>query len=142
MEWGDFVYFFGFPLNYKMISKGIISSPLFDKDGGFLIDGVVNRGLSGGIVLAIRDGVPNFELVGIIQWMPEETYSILTPPKSLMNYNKLIPYHGEEFVDQLKLYKYGITKVIPIDVIIDFIKKNQNYLIDKGYDLKNFFSRN
>ena len=24
-------------------------------------------------VLAIRDGVPNFELVGIIQWMPEES---------------------------------------------------------------------
>ncbi len=142
LDWGNFVYFFGFPLNYKMISKGIVSSPSYDKDGSFLIDGVVNRGFSGGIVLAIRDGVPNFELVGIIQWMPEETFSVLAPPKSLTNYNKLIPYHGTEYVDQLKLYKYGITKVIPIEVIKNFFKKNQNYLIEKGYNLKNFFSQN
>ena len=139
LDWGNFVYFLGYPLNYKMISKGIVSSPSYDKDGSFLIDGVVNRGFSGGIVLAIRDGVPNFELVGIIQWMPEETYSVLTPPKSLTNYNKLIPYHGNKYVDHLKLYKYGITKVIPINIIEDFIKKNERYLIDKGYDLKNFF---
>jgi hypothetical protein len=139
LEWGSFVYFFGFPLNYEMISKGIVSSPLLDKNGSFLIDGVVNRGFSGGIVLAIRDGVPNFELVGIVQWMPEETEPILTPPKSLINYDDLIPYKGDMFIDELKLYKYGITKVIPIEVIKDFIKKNKDYLIDKGYDLKQFF---
>jgi hypothetical protein len=141
LEWGNFVYFLGYPLNYKMISKGIVSSPSYDKEGSFLIDGVVNRGYSGGIVLAIRDGVPHFELVGIIQWMPEETYPVLTPPKSLTNYNELIPYHGDEYVDQLKLYKYGITKVIPINIIKDFIKKNENYLMEKGYNLKNFFSQ-
>ncbi len=139
LDWGNFVYFFGYPLNYKMISKGIVSSPSYDKDGGFLIDGVVNRGFSGGIVLAVRDGVPNFELIGIIQWMPEETFSVLTPPKSLINYNKLIPYNGSEYVDQLRLYKYGITKVIPVNVIENFIRKNENFLIQKGYDLKNFF---
>ena len=140
LEWGNFVYFFGYPLNYKMISKGIVSSPSYDNDGSFLIDGVVNRGFSGGIVLAVRDGVPNFELIGIIQWMPEETFSVLTPPKSLSNYNKLIPYHGKEYVDQLRLYKYGITKVIPVNVIENFIRKNEGYLMQKGYDLKNFFT--
>jgi Trypsin-like peptidase domain len=139
LQWGDFVYFLGYPLNYKMISKAIVSSPSYDKDGSFLIDGVVNRGFSGGIVLAVRDGVPNFELVGIIQWMPEETISVLTPRKSLNNYNELIPYQGNEYIEQLKLYNYGITKVIPIDVITKFINKNKNYLIDKGYELKNFF---
>ena len=142
LEWGDFVYFLGYPLNYKMISRGIVSSPLLDKEGSFLIDGVANRGFSGGIVLAIRDGVPNFELVGIIQWIPEETYSILTPPNSLTNYNELIPYHGNEYVDQLKLYKYGITKVIPINAIKNFIMKNQSYLSDEGYNLRNFFQKN
>lgn len=141
LDWGDFVYFLGYPLNYKMISKGIVSNPSYDKDGSFLIDGVVNRGFSGGIVLAIRDGVPNFELVGIIQWMPEETYSVLTPPKSLANYNKLIPYHGDQFVDQLKLYKYGITKVIPINLIKNYFLKNEKFLIEKGYILKNLQSQ-
>ena len=141
LEWGSFVYFFGFPLNYKMISKGIVSNPSFNKDGSFLIDGVVNRGFSGGIVLAIRDGIPNFELVGIIQWMPEETVSILSPPKTLKNYNELIPYNGNEYINQIKLYNYGITKVIPIEVIKDFIKKNQNYLSSRGYELTNFFKQ-
>jgi hypothetical protein len=139
LEWGSFVYFFGFPLNYKMISKGIVSNPSIDKKGDFLIDGVVNRGFSGGVVLAIRDGVPNFELVGIIQWMPEETVSILTPPKSLKDYNELIPYSGDEFVDQLKQYKYGITRVISIEVIKDFIRKNKDYLSENGYHLENFY---
>jgi Trypsin-like peptidase domain len=139
LEWGSFVYFFGFPLNYKMISKAIVSSPSFDKNGGFLIDGVVNRGYSGGIVLAVRDGVPNFELVGIVQWMPEESVSVLTPLKSLNEYNELVPYNSDIYVDQLKLYKYGITKVIPIEVIKNYIVKNKKYLMDKGYYLKNFF---
>jgi Trypsin-like peptidase domain len=139
LEWGSFVYFFGFPLNYKMISKAIVSNPSFDKNGGFLIDGVVNRGYSGGIVLAVRDGVPNFELVGIIQWMPEENVPVLTPSKSLADYNELVPYKGDEFVNQLKFYKYGITKVIPIEVIKNYILKNKKYLMDRGYYLKNFF---
>ncbi len=139
LEWGSFVYFMGFPINFKMISKAIVSSPSLDKEGSFLIDGVVNRGFSGGVVLAVRDGVPNFELVGIVQSMPEETTQILTPPKSLSNYDELIPYSGSEYVTNLKQYNYGITKVIPIEVIKNFIKKNENYLIEKGYVLKNFF---
>ena len=135
LEWGSFVYVFGYPLNYKMISDAIVSSPNYDRNGSFFIDAVVNRGYSGGIVLAVRDGVPNFELVGMIEWVPEESDNLLTPaplPESL-KYNPLVPYSGELYVKQEKILKYGIAKVISIETIIDFLKKNKDYFLQKGY---------
>lgn len=135
LEWGSFVYVFGFPLNYKMISSAIVSSPNYDKNGSFFIDAVVNRGYSGGIVLAVRDGVPNFELVGIIEWVPEESDNVLTPaplPETL-KYNPLVPYNGEQYVKQEKVLKYGIAKVISIETIIDFLEKNKDYFLSEGY---------
>jgi len=63
LEWGSFVYLMGFPVGHKMITKGIVSSPRMDRNTAFMIDAPFNRGSSGGIVLAIRDGIPNFELV-------------------------------------------------------------------------------
>ena len=79
LDWGSFVYIFGYPINYQMVTKAIVSNPNRDEYGSFLVDAVVNNGMSGGIVLAIRDGVPNFEMVGMIQWVPEEEENILVP---------------------------------------------------------------
>ena len=45
----------------------------------FLVDAVFNRGYSGGIVLAIRDGVPNFELVGLVKSVPAEYEYVMKP---------------------------------------------------------------
>lgn len=139
LEWGTFVYVFGYPLSYKMISRAIVSNPDYDDRGSFLIDAVVNRGFSGGIVLAVRDGVPNFELVGMVQWMPEETNYVLTPKNSVSGYSPIIPYSDEEYVAQQKSYIYGITKVIPIDLIKKFINDNKDILSKKHYYLKSFF---
>ncbi len=138
LEWGSFVYIFGYPLNYKMISQAIVSSPNMDKSGDFLVNAVVNRGYSGGIVLAVRDGVPNFELVGIIQWIPEEPETILKPAtlKENLKYNPLVPYKGETFVKEYKVLKYGITKIISAESILDFIQRNKEQLKRKGFYLK------
>jgi len=126
LEWGSFIYAFGYPLGQKMISKGIVSSPNFDGSGSFLIDAVFNRGFSGGIVLAIRDGVPNFELVGIVRSVPAEIDYILRPAqqKEMNSFNPTLPYKGEVYIDQQKTMKYGVTRVIPVEVIEDFINKN------------------
>lgn len=76
LEWGTFVYVFGYPLSNLMITRAIVSTPNKDDRGSFVLDAVVNMGSSGAIVLAIKDGVPNFELVGIVQWVPEEKTNI------------------------------------------------------------------
>jgi hypothetical protein len=135
LSWGNFVYFFGFPLNYKMISKALVSSPDYDRYHSFFIDGIVNQGCSGGIVIAIRDGVPNFELVGIIEWVPEENENVLEPSplEDPLKYNPLVPYKGDLFVRQEKILRYGMAKIISIESIMDFLKKNKKYLISKGY---------
>jgi hypothetical protein len=136
LEWGDFVYIFGYPLNYKMISRGIVSSPDYDKNGSFFIDAVVNRGYSGGPVLAVKENVPHFELVGIVEWVAEENENILQPAplEGDLKYNPVVPYKGDAYVKQERFLKYGITKVISVESIVDFLEKNKDFFIHKGYD--------
>ncbi len=141
LKWGNFVYLMGFPLNYKIISKAIVSSPNYDHNGSYFIDAVVNRGYSGGIVLAVRNGVPNFELAGIIEWVPEENENILLPAQldESMKYNPLVPYKGDIFVKQEKFLRYGITKVIPTEMIVDFLKSNESYFLQQGYNFGMYY---
>ena len=139
LEWGSFVYVFGFPMNYKMISKGIVSKLSKDKNT-FLIDAVFNRGYSGGIVLAVRDGVPNFELVGLVRSVPadfEYTIRPLTKEHDI-DYNPMIPYKGEVYVDKQQSLKLGITKVLGIETVVDFLEKNKNLLLHRGFNLEQF----
>jgi hypothetical protein len=139
LEWGSFVYVFGFPMNYKMISKGIVSELAKEKNT-FLIDAVFNRGSSGGIVLAIRDGVPNFELVGIVKSVPADFQFTVRPlfKKGDYNFNPAIPYRGDVSVEKEQIIRTGITKVIGIETVLDFIRKNFDELRGKGYYFKQF----
>jgi hypothetical protein len=135
LEWGTFVYLFGYPLNYKMVTKAIVSSPNIDDDGSFITDAVINRGFSGGIVLAIKDGVPNFELVGMVQRVPKEDEEFIKPKplKSEGRYNPLLPYEGELYVDKKSSIRYGIAKIMSIEHILEFINQNKTTLNNKGY---------
>jgi len=141
LEWGSFVYVFGFPMNYKMISKALVSSPNKDKHS-FLIDAVFNRGYSGGIVLAIRDGVPNFELVGLVRSVPAEFQYTLRPltKEQDFDFNPMLPYKGDYYVDKEQVLRTGITKVIGIEVVKDFIIDHKQELIEKGYLLTDLFN--
>ncbi len=142
LDWGSFVYIFGYPIHQQMVTKAIVSNPNRDEFGSFLVDAVVNNGMSGGIVLAIRDGVPNFELVGMIQWVPEEEENILVP-KALKNnerYNPIVPYKGEEYVKRYSSIRYGIARVISAEKISSFIKENALILSEKKYYLDRFMN--
>lgn len=135
VEWGTFVYLMGYPINFKMITKAIVSSPKKDGDGSFLVDAVINPGFSGGLVLAIRDGVPNFELIGMVQWVPEEEESLIYPQtlKPNSSYNPVMPYEGDLFVRKNKSIRYGITKVIPVENIRKFLQANKSSMNEKGF---------
>ncbi len=140
LRWGTFVYLMGYPLNYKIISRALVSSPNYDKNGSFLIDAPINRGFSGGIILAVKQGIPNFELVGLIQSVPEEDENVLEPISidKRYKYSNSVPYTGLHFIKELKLFDYGIAKVVSIDAVINFFKRNREFLISKGYDLSIF----
>lgn len=137
VEWGTFVYIIGYPINFKMITKAIVSSPRRDDNGSFLVDAVVNPGFSGGFVLAIRDGVPNFELIGMVQWVPEEDENLIYPEnlKTRTSYNPVIPYEGNLYVRKHTSIRYGIARVIPVELISDFLLKNKEKIERQGFYL-------
>jgi hypothetical protein len=139
LEWGTFVYVFGYPMNYKMITKALVSNPKREKNI-FLIDAVFNKGSSGGIVLAIRDGVPNFELVGLVRSVPADFQLNLHPftKEHDIDFNPQIPYKGEVYVEKEQVIRSGIVKVIGIEAVKDFIGKHLSYLRSKGYYLSGF----
>ncbi|MDH7603639.1 MAG: serine protease [Melioribacter sp.] len=139
LEWGNFVYVFSYPMNLKMVTKALVSISSKEKNT-FLIDAVFNRGSSGGIVLAIRDGAPNFELVGLVKSVPADfqyTVHPLTKDRNL-DFNPMMPYKGELYVEREQILRTGITKVICIEAIKDLIEIHKSYLASKGYFLPKF----
>ena len=133
LEWGSFVYLIGYPMGHKVITRGIVSQPDRDKRGAFFIDALFNRGLSGGILLAVRDGVPNFEVVGITTSAAAETETVLVPDRN-KNYDETVPYDGKIYVDNKKNINYGITKAIAAEAILKLIRENREFLLKRGYD--------
>lgn len=140
LEWGSFVYIMGYPIGNKMITRGIVSNPDETKRGTFLIDALFNKGFSGGLVLAIRDGVPNFELVGLARSVSAQYNHILVPAKQRHEYayNPEIPYQDETYVIQKEDINYGITYTITIEEIVKFIERNKSNLIQEGFDISGF----
>lgn len=140
LDWGTFVYLFGFPMNYKMLSRAIVSKPNNNNGGLFLIDGVVNRGFSGGLVLAIRDGIPNIELVGIIRSVPKDILYSLQPEelKNNRRYDPLVPYKGNIYLNAEERIKYGITEVISTEMIEKFLTSHQEQISKEGFGLIKF----
>ncbi len=143
LEWGSFVYIFGYPLGYRLITTGIVSSPGRDQYGSFLTDAVLNKGFSGGLVLAVRDGVPNFELVGVVKLIPGQQQLYLAPSRQdeTIQYEPDVPYRGSAFVESRTDVDYGVALTIPAEQIVDFLQKNQPSLFREGYDLRSFLER-
>jgi len=141
LEWGAFVYLFGYPEGYRIITKGIVSDPNRDKNGTFLTDGVFNKGFSGGIVLAIRDGIPNFELVGMVKMVPGYQEYFLSPTKEgeSVNYELQSSFTGTSYVNSRTEIIYGVSPTIPVELIVKFFEANEEQLNRKGYYLSSFY---
>lgn len=137
LEWGSFVYIMGYPKGNKMVTRGIVSQPNRDGDGTFIVDALFNRGFSGGIVMAIKDGVPNFELVGVAGSAAADFFQYIAPPEGFnkLEYSNHVPYEGDVYVKLEKQLNYGITFVVPSEQISDFMKKNLDILKDKGFNI-------
>ncbi len=141
LQWGTFVYILGFPKGQKMVTSGLVSSPNRTGQGSFLVDAPFNKGFSGGIVVAIRDGIPNFELVGIMNSVSAESELILVPEKGTLRkrLSEEKPYRGEVYVRNLRRINYGVTYAIGIDAVREFIFAHRGKLEDLGYDMTLFF---
>jgi len=141
LTWGSFIYVLGYPRGEQMITSGIVSRPSRDKKGAFTIDAVFNRGFSGGIVLALRDGAPNFELVGMAKSVPAESKLYLAPEHhfKILETSPYETYRGDIRVQTHENIFYGITYAITAESIIEFINKNADKLVNSGYQISSFF---
>lgn len=141
LEWGSFVYIMGYPLGHAMITRGIVSDPDRIRKGSFLIDAVFNQGFSGGPVIAVRDGVPNFEIVGMVKSSAAVNKYYLSPnnTEELGNMNMGEAYDGEMKITSEKEIQYGITFSVTTETLRDFYKSQRKDLMDKGYVLDAFF---
>ena len=143
LTWGNFVYIFGFPIHNKMLTKAIVSRPNKTNTRTFMVDAVLNRGASGGIVLAVRDGVPNFELVGIISRISGERTFVLLPEKLYndQNYQLDSRYEGNQYIGEIEGIRYGLTKVVTVEAIRKSIYDHAIEIRDKGYNVPRRFAR-
>ena len=138
LSWGIKVFIIGYPLNNKMITTGIASPNQVKGKNYFFVDAVFNRGFSGGIVLAVRDGAPNFELLGMIKSGTVHRNFNLVPDSNNPDFAYLpgIPYNGELLVEEDTDIKYGVTRVMSVETIIEFFNSYNKSLKDLGYDIK------
>jgi len=138
LQWGSRVFIAGFPKGKKMVTTGMVSQPHQKMSRQFLVDALFNRGMSGGTVVAIRDGLPNVELVGLASSASGEYTYILSPEEDweTTTYDPSLPYIGDTYVNLQKEIDYGITYTIPIDSIRSFIRVNIPAMLREGYDLR------
>jgi hypothetical protein len=143
LEFGSFVYVMGFPQAKKMVSTAIVSSPDYDNNYSFILDATLQKGISGGLVLAIRDGVPNFEFVGITKAISGKSEYTLVPDRRIFlsewEVNKT--YNEKIYIEKRDLSEPGMTFAIGIETIIEFIKENEYELLKAGYSYEKFFKR-
>ena len=146
LNWGHVVYLAGYPLGHQMLTGGIVSRLTYTTRRSFLIDASFNQGMSGAPVVAIRDGTPNFEIVGLANAVAAESRYVLAPEQngtdSEFDYIKNVPYEGKIFTRRTEQIRYGVTFVIAIEDIIQFVNAHRESLAAKGYDFSGIFPQN
>ena len=122
-------------MHNKIVTRGIVSMPNKDDLDNFMVDALINRGSSGGLVLAIQGNAPNFELVGIVSSVPAEKKFVLSP-SNIYGDIDLLPgtiYDGEMTIEKLDGIRYGIGRIVSSEAIRKFLKEKESELVNKGY---------
>jgi S1-C subfamily serine protease len=133
LEWGTFVYIMGYPLGNLMVTRAIVSNPDKTKNGVFLTDALYNKGISGSPVFALRDGVPNFEWIGMAKSASAENFTYLKPDEDMLDHTHVkYPYQGVFYAQKKLNINYGVTFSVTIEAIESFFKKNKRMIENAG----------
>ncbi len=136
LEWGSFVYLFGFPHGKKVVSNAIVSHPNRNIAYDFIVNATMYQGVSGGPIVALRDGPPHFELVGIANALPILQHLVVRPDPGTEITPATFgqPYLGSVFIERQNEIIQGMTFAISAESIRLFFEKNQSVL--EAMDLK------
>lgn len=136
LSWGSFVYVLGFPAGYPMVTRGIISDPGGDHTGAFVVDGLWNEGMSGGVILAIRGDGSGMEWVGVARAAAARTEPRLRPAEgALQQREPWMPYDGPIFLEEVRHIQYGITLAVPVDAAERFLDRHRSRLRAEGWSV-------
>jgi hypothetical protein len=137
LEWGTHVFVFGYPSGLRMVTSGIVSSPRRDRNNSFLVDAASSKGYSGGPVLALRDGVPNFEFVGIVRQVSGHSTYVLVPDREeSLEYDPGAPYGGLIYPERQTEIDHGMTQVASSEAIAEFLDNARSAIESRGYSLE------
>jgi Trypsin-like peptidase domain len=140
---GTFVFLFGYPRGIQMVSTAIVGQANRDQEHSFIIDAAVHNGISGGPVFALRDGAPNFEMVGMIFAIAGEQMQFLAPDDTRSyETNKQNKYMGDIYLKSARQIVYGITYAKSMEFIEKFFVDNYENFLDMGYNSKFFLTQN
>jgi hypothetical protein len=122
LVWGSFVYVIGYPRGFRMVTRGIVSDPNRTRDHAFLVDGLFNRGISGGLILAVRGDTGSLEWVGMAHAASAQVEYLLMPERrELEDYGMLVPYEGGLYIERATRIDYGITFSVSMTLIQRFL---------------------
>lgn len=123
LSWGSFVYVLGYPKGYRMVTRGIVSDPGYKDDDAFLLDGLFNRGISGGLILAVRGDTGALEWVGVASTAAAQTeYKLVPENREVQEEGLLVPYEGRFYLEQSARIEYGITFPVSSTAIRRFLR--------------------
>lgn len=141
LHWGTFVYLIGYPKGKLLLTPSVVSAPNRDRQHDFLLNAMLARGVSGGIVLAIRDGVPNFELVGMANALNAQVQYYLKPEfKAKETFvDKSKPYKGKIYLGQRLTENSNIVFAISAETMVRFIRKHLSQIEEAGFNMPGHF---
>lgn len=123
LGWGAFVYVTGYPGGFRMVTRGIVSDPNRGPDAAFLLDGLFNRGISGGLILAVRGDTDALEVVGLATSAAAQPEYVLLPEvRELDEEGLLVPYQGSLYLERVTRLQYGITFSVPATAVARFLR--------------------
>ncbi len=136
LSWGSFVYVLGHPGGYPMVTRGIVSDPRREATASFVIDGLWNEGISGGLILAVRGTDGSLEWVGMARAAAGRIEHRLAPdPEALQDLDQRTLYEGRIYLEEVKRILYGISLSVPMNAIREFVTRNRADLRRRGWEV-------
>jgi hypothetical protein len=139
LSWGSFVYVLGYPAGYPMVTRGIVSVAPERGRGGFVVDGLWNDGMSGGLILGVRGQGGDLEWLGMVRAAAAEVEPrLVAPERAIDGHDYDLPYQGPIFLEETLRIRYGIMLPVSITEIRRFVDRHRPEVRRAGYEVNRF----
>ncbi len=134
LDWGDWVFLFGYPKGIKQLTGGWISQAPYRNT--LAVDAVVRFGYSGGPVFALSSDRAELQFVGLIKSVPSNTFEYIAPDGTLpVGYRLSYKEVERLFVKRKMMVEYGTAYFVRPQIIKKFFRLAEIVFEDNGIKL-------